>query len=473
MSQSVKILTLVLLALTSCKKGESESPNRNQHSSQAEWTIMVYVNGDNNLERAAIEDFNQMSKIGSSDEVNIIVQMDLIGVYSNIGWSDTRRFRITKDMDPADDSAPKEKIGEANMGAPETLSDFVKWGKASFPAKKYGLIIWDHGQGWRLYLATHQVATSATDLIDSIESIHQNTASQDSQVTDGVVHILAHDPFRSNSNNPFKSCSNDETSNDELYNREIQDELTTLLAGQKLEVLGFDACLMGMIETAFAMRNIANNLVASEELEPNAGWDYANWIERVVANPAADGGKLAEIFVDSYQNSYGMHSAQTLSATKLSEYDDVARKISDFATSLTKKLPTELKAIKAARQQCAMYAPNPYDEAPPKDYFFHIDIIQFCDRINENTQDSELKTKATTVKNAVAEIVFKNYAGTQRKGNFGSNGLAIYFPASNAQYKSDVFEQGGYKKGNKLYPVEFVEKQKWADFLHSYFKAVP
>src|SRR5690242_17620652 len=44
----------------------------------ADWTVMVYMNGDNNLEPFALENFNDMAKVGSSDRINIIVQFDRI-----------------------------------------------------------------------------------------------------------------------------------------------------------------------------------------------------------------------------------------------------------------------------------------------------------------------------------------------------------------------------------------------------------
>jgi len=38
-----------------------------------EWTIMVYLDGDNDLEKYAIDDFLEMASVGSTSDVNIIV----------------------------------------------------------------------------------------------------------------------------------------------------------------------------------------------------------------------------------------------------------------------------------------------------------------------------------------------------------------------------------------------------------------
>jgi hypothetical protein len=50
--------------------------------------------------------------------------------------------------------------------------------------------------------------------------------------------------------------------------------------------------------------------------------------------------------------------------------------------------------------------------------------------------------------------------------------VAIYFPESKLAYENDP-DRDGYALGNTLYPVEFVDKQRWAKFLHAWFGQVP
>ena len=57
-------------------------------ATQAKWTFMVYMAGDNNLDGAALRDIEEMARAGSTKEVNILVQLDRIE--DNL----TRRFRI-------------------------------------------------------------------------------------------------------------------------------------------------------------------------------------------------------------------------------------------------------------------------------------------------------------------------------------------------------------------------------------------
>ena len=53
----------------------------------------------------------------------------------------------------------------------------------------------------------------------------------------------------------FRYVSHDEDTGDKLYNREIQDALAGLAQNAKIDVIGFDACLMSMLETAYALRD--------------------------------------------------------------------------------------------------------------------------------------------------------------------------------------------------------------------------
>ncbi|MDI6905189.1 MAG: hypothetical protein QMD13_06865 [Candidatus Bathyarchaeia archaeon] len=87
------------------------------------WTFMVYLDADNNLEAAGINDLNEMEIVGSSETLAIIVQIDRILGYdsSNGNWAETRRYYVTKDNNVETiNSNMLENMGELNMGNPET-----------------------------------------------------------------------------------------------------------------------------------------------------------------------------------------------------------------------------------------------------------------------------------------------------------------------------------------------------------------
>ena len=66
------------------------------------WTLMVYLDADNNLESAGIDDFLEMATVGSDANINIVVQFDRINGYDTSygDWTRCKRFYIEKDMTP-------------------------------------------------------------------------------------------------------------------------------------------------------------------------------------------------------------------------------------------------------------------------------------------------------------------------------------------------------------------------------------
>ncbi|MBM4429812.1 MAG: hypothetical protein FJ026_05605, partial [Chloroflexi bacterium] len=104
----------------------------------AEWTFMVYLAGDNNLSDAGDTDLAEMRAVGSTDKVHIVAEFD------NAGRRGTRRYHIQRD-------GVKERVeslGETDSGDPQVLLNFVDWAAANFKARRYALILWNHGGGW-------------------------------------------------------------------------------------------------------------------------------------------------------------------------------------------------------------------------------------------------------------------------------------------------------------------------------------
>ena len=104
----------------------------------AEWTIMVFVNGKNNLEKYALRDVNEMEMIGSTDKVNIVVELGRMeGFDSSDGdWKGVRRYFVKKDKDTNKITSPVvQDLGMKDMGSYQSVIDFGKWAKQKYPAK--------------------------------------------------------------------------------------------------------------------------------------------------------------------------------------------------------------------------------------------------------------------------------------------------------------------------------------------------
>ena len=441
----------------------------------AEWTILIFMNGDNNLEPDALLNFNQLARVGSTDLVNVLVQVDRIGVYAHTtpDWTQTLRFRVTKDMKPLPAEA-LEDLGERNMGDPDVLADFVKWGMKEYPAKRYMLVIWDHGQGWRKFLSEllkkHRtlVKSRAIGTEDTLLSFRNGSVllRNGSGIATPNNEVA---PFRSAPGAPYRSASNDQTNSDVLFNREIQDSLKGALNGKKLDVIGFDACLMSMVETMYALQGVGRYLVGSEELEPARGWKYDHWLTSILAQPTQDALAMAKTTVASYQTYYTdpdtLDPDTTLSAVDLEQSQKLAKSISDLSDSLTQKIDIQLQSIIEARAATSPYAPG-YS-------FHHVDLAHFLQQLKRRTSDPGIVKQIDAVLENITLAVKANYAGSERQGSYGSNGIAIYFPHTQRAYTTDPYNEGGYEKDNQLYPVEFVQKELWSDFLHAYWSRVP
>ena len=144
-------------------------------AADTEWTILVFLNADNNLEPFGLKDFAEMAKVGSTNLVNVVVQFDRIpgwAVDAHDDWTGTLRFKVTKDMKPTVANAV-ENLGEVDMGDGKVLADFVEWGMAKYPAKRFMLVIWDHGQGWRFEQAITpaHIAGRRQSLLDLSRSV--------------------------------------------------------------------------------------------------------------------------------------------------------------------------------------------------------------------------------------------------------------------------------------------------------------
>lgn len=417
------------------KQGFGSSQKNFIVPNQKKWTLLVYLDGDNNLESAAIDDFLEMSSVGSSDEVNVLVQMDRsplsdpkIGYTNTYGnWTDTRRFLIGKDDEP--DMNPLDNLGEVNMGHPDTLESFVTWAITNYPAEHYGLILWNHGGGWRImqqkWLAKKEAALkSGNDSFQGWKAV----------------------------------CIDESQGDDALHTAELK---TALLGAQyetqvKIDLLGFDACLMAMAEVAYQIRNHANYMVGSENFEPGDGWPYDAILKKLVDKPNQDVPDLAKLIVDEYGRSFSGDRSVTQSALDLSKMQDFA----SVLDSLSQELDQEWSAFQSARQETDEFHSLFYPIG-----FWGVDVWDFADETLERSDIIFNRSAAARMKEIVEEVVIANYCGTDFKD---SKGIAIYFPPSLADFNNDP-DATGYTDANTVHKIDLVRKTRWDNWLQEFY----
>ena len=108
--------------------------------------------GKPNVLFIAIDDLNELLAANSSDDVQVIVQIDRargffeLGIGGVANWETMKRFRVRNDS-----LEEIEDLGEQDTGDPEVLSDFIRWGFATYPSQRRLLVLWDHGNAWQGY----------------------------------------------------------------------------------------------------------------------------------------------------------------------------------------------------------------------------------------------------------------------------------------------------------------------------------
>jgi hypothetical protein len=415
------------------------------------WTVMLYQDADDKiLEKDIFVDLNEAERVGSSDRVRIVAQIDrFAGAYSGDGnWSGTRRYYITQDNDlDAIHSQVAQDLGEVDMADGQSLVDFVQWSVANFPADKYVLILSDHGMGW---------PGGWSDP----------------------------DPGRGDSSRaPLASRLGAN-----IYLNELDQALgqSRDAAGiDKFEIIGMDACLMAQLETMAALQPHARYAVASEETEPSLGWAYASFLGDLVTNPDMSGAQLSQLIVNSYiaddqriadpaaradflqQGSpmggiFGSNpgSAEqiiaqleqniTISAIRLEALPALMQSMNDFAFALQDE---DQRLVAEARRYAQSYTSIFGREVPPA----YIDLGHFAVLLANNTSNQRVKQTATQL---VADLKNTVVAERHGSGKKGSTGLAIYFPNSTL-YSSPLAGPQSYT----AIANRFASESLWDDFL--------
>lgn len=117
------------------------------------------------------------------------------------------------------------------------------------------------------------------------------------------------------------------------------------VGGAKLDVVGFDACLMAMAEVSASIAPYARALLASELLEPGHGWDYQSLGSMVKAygTGAADtSAGMAKFIIDGFQGQAKLYRTKgiTLALVDLQAWGGVYEAITSAAGQLAAQMDT-------------------------------------------------------------------------------------------------------------------------------------
>jgi Clostripain family len=475
-----------------------------------EWTVMVYLAGDNNLSEEMIYSIKEMYRVGTNEEFELIVKFDpsaigpepqeyvisrekiedfkkriraetrakkravrsltsvtpvtrepkdgtfnkdgfLVRLASRTDKSSSlslgKRFKTPGGKPPRTRASSfQEPPVPENSADPQELQKFIRHSIQNHPAKHYMLVLSGHGSG------------AEGDFLPDV-----NPDSPGEPATSLSIPALG------------KVLKDALTNLKDDTGKRILDENGNRVV---IDILGMDSCLMSMAEVGFQVKDEVNCLVASEGFELNTGWPYHRILEVMkekltrtttgVSDLAAEdlANDIVEKYFDYYKD-YQLAGASTdISACKLAGLESLATALRDLAQALNRALsrPRVKDAIVFAHWEAQSYKSDQY-----------VDLWDFCDRLQQYQRGrgvpKTLIAQCEKVKSAIENrVVLKSrYSGAAFQH---SHGISVYFPWT----ESDFFPIGPRKSNNSNSPSKYANLKfadrvgDWVEFLKNYLE---
>lgn len=351
--------------------------------------VLVYSASDNDLKSFMHSDVDEMELAGSDDQMDVVVQFD------HGGSKGAERLHIQRDGERGKLNSPViQSLGSTDMADPKKLSEFIEWGMKNYPAENYFLVISDHGDGWK---GAAQDYSGGSWM--SLKEIHEGISDAQAKT------------------------------------------------GKKLGLIGFDACLMANTEVAYQLRNDADYLVGSQEVEGGAGWPYNRLLseenlmalqQTLAAAVPVEPRELGARLVATAQGK--QDDLPTMSAIDLSKMDGVKDAVNTFAEAILDS-DTSRGTLRGMARKTEVFTG-------------YKDLYHFAQQVGENPSitDDQLKAAARGVTEAISGAV---YAEQHSRSYPNAHGLTVQLP-------SWQFSPSDEYKG-----LDFAKDTKWDEALTS------
>lgn len=382
----------------------------------AEWTIMVYVDGDNDLETNVLEDFAEMAAVGSTSRVNVVALADTMTFTEGTHWYYMEEGETHIDIEGGVHECDCHEFaggcpGELNMGDGETLEYFIKTAVTNAPAENYMLVLWDHGASW--YGICEDWSSPLPDGSHDLLTIDEISGAIEAAYEDDVLPEGA------------------------------------------LKIIDFDACLMAGVEVAYELRNLSEYMVAAITTIARPGFQWEWLLEDINALPDLTPLAVGETMVDSFMDFYsqcvgsgiGGYPYASLSLIDLSEVETlVTEGVNDMASVLLDYVEDNVQksAIQTTEQQ-----------TPQIQYLGELDpfvdlglfALALADRI------PEMETVAEGIADMVENVVvYYDFVTGDSGACMNTMGISIYYTCA----WGHLYDYG---------ELAFGEDSQWDEFL--------
>lgn len=338
---------------------------------ESELTIMVYLCGAD-LESeggSASGDIREMlsSGIGGSEKVSVLLATGGASQWQRYGISSrtVQYYRLGE-------TSPELLLdaGRRSMGDPDTLSDFLRYSISSAPANRYMLILWDHGGG----------------------------------------------PV-------FGLCNDENYEKDSLSLQELKTGLQNGLGSVRLDIIGFDCCLMNCVDLCADLYGLADYAVLSQELVSGTGLDYDGWMKPLAENPALPAQHISTAIAETYvaDNSRRFRSeTATMSVIATEKMPAVTEAADDFSAALVSRIQSNLSGVIRLRSRLTSFG-----EFMDSDASDLVDVSDLCD-----TFSTLLPRECSALKQAAEEAVVCNCT-TADIADY-AHGMSFFMPCETA-----------------------------------------
>jgi Clostripain family len=411
---------------------------------EKEWTIMIYMAGDNNLAvdmAYAMEQIKEVAKQGE-DSPNLFVYYDgnspaIPTLYCDFSEAGKPRYVRSHKVPNKLYFWVPDKQNE-NAADKHSIWNFIDWcvnkvevennGEISYGrrAQKYALIFSGHSLGFQdIGLFKDESSGKSMKMEDFFVALARATFNEEQLEALADEHNL------------------------EGEDRQIP---TTVLLGQPLDLLGFDSCVMGMLEVGYQFGGTAKTIIASEGSVPSAGWTYAKILGCLASENNSNGDavdrSVAEKFVKEFirsQDSYTVGGASVdMAAWDMSKFENLANAFNKLAEVLIECFDDEESRIYRQMERLILQV-----HWKCQSYMFdqNVDLGDFCElldlecgRVIEELGDGddlkELKKVQKACRKVLGElkeaVILSGFSGG---GYQYSNGVSVFFPWSREAYQ--------------------------------------
>jgi hypothetical protein len=397
---------------------------------------MVADTGDS-FYQDAMADITEMMKAQFDDRIRVVVHAD-----APSPW-ETKCWKVKGTPKTADGSTPAE-MGEATkIGCGHTsLLDFVEGSLGTYPSDNYLLVLWGHGEGidWKQKVVAGRRPSSPIT----------GAGKRFALGSQGAIEV-----------------------------GELGKVLAELKLGVKSKnvVVGFDACLMGMVEVFEEIDEYVGSVVAAADEIPDTGWPYTTILQWLGAHPETLPQALADKIVDLCAQAYSDPDQYPESKVSFAACDlSKSPMIIETMIELTKQLSACIKdpSIREVVRKARDFAEDLREKA-------YVDLYSFCSELIQLTEPNgkceQLRAAANRVMNAISVpeqlgfvTEFKFSDSYPQRYSKDARALSICFPQSDELLGSTPNFQvnwGSYRG------LTFCLTTKWPDFLIKFWGKEP